>query len=63
MLQWVKDLVLSVAWVTALAQVPSLALELPHAMGTTKKEKKKKKKKREEYPGLSRWAQCTQKGH
>ena len=58
MLQWVKDLVLSVAWVTSLAQVPSLALELPHAMGTTEKEKK-----RDEYPGLSRWAQCTQKGH
>ena len=29
--------------VAAVAQVPSLACELPHAMGTAKKKKKKKK--------------------
>ena len=47
--QQVKDLVLSAvaAWVTAMAQVRSLAWEYPHAMNTAKKEKKKKKKKKQ----------------
>ena len=37
MAQWVKDLVLSLPWlVTVVAQVCSLARELPHAVGATK---------------------------
>ena len=35
------------AWVTTVARVPSLALELPHAKGMAKKKKKKKKSKKQ----------------
>ena len=49
MVQWVKDLVLSLLWlVTAVAQVCSLAWKLPHALGMAKKKKKKKKGKNQE---------------
>ena len=38
MVQWVKDLALSLAaWVPAMAGIRSLAQELPHAMGKPKK--------------------------
>ena len=44
MVQWVKDLVLSLQWpgVTAAVQVPSLAREFPHAAGKAKNKKQKK---------------------
>ena len=38
-------MVIAVAWVTAVAQVPFLAQELPHAMGMATKKKKEKKRK------------------
>ena len=38
------------AWVAAVAQVPSLAQEVPHAMGMAEK---KKKESEREYPFLS----------
>ena len=42
MVQLVKDnVVAAVAWVNAVAQVGSLAQELPHATGLAKKKKKK----------------------
>ena len=34
--------VTTVAWEAAVVQVPSLAWELPHALGAAKKKKKKK---------------------
>ena len=39
MAQWVKDVVLSLSWLWlfAVVQVQSLAWELPHAVGVTKK--------------------------
>ena len=45
MAQWVKDLVLSLQtlqWDIVVAKVWSLALELPHAMGTAKKNEEEK---------------------
>ena len=45
---WVKNLT-AVAWVTAVAQIQSLARELPYASGChTKKERKERKSEREE---------------
>ena len=35
--------VTTVAWEAAVVQVPSLAWELPHALGAAKKKKKKKR--------------------
>ena len=43
--QWVK-VVTAVAGVSAVVQVQSLALELPHAAGTANKKKKKEKEKK-----------------
>ena len=44
MAQWVKgsSAVIAVAWVTAVAQVQSLAQELPHAIGMAEKRRRKK---------------------
>ena len=44
-MQWVKDPTLSLQWlwVAAVAQVQSLAQELPHIMGMTKTSKQNKK--------------------
>ena len=38
-MQWVKDLVVSLLWLRAMAWVRFLAPELPHAAGMAKKEK------------------------
>ena len=43
MVHWVKNPT-AVAWVTAVAQIPSLAQEFPYATGMAIKLKKKKKK-------------------
>ena len=45
MVHWVKNPT-AVAWVTAVAQIPSLAQEFPYATGMAIKLKKKKKKKK-----------------
>ena len=45
MVHWVKNPT-AVAWVTAVAQIPSLAQEFPYATGMAIKLKKKKKGKR-----------------
>ena len=49
MAPWVKDpvLLLLIAWVTAVAQVQSLAQKFPFAMGSAKKKKKKKEEEEE----------------
>ena len=39
--------VTATAWVTAVTQVPSLAQELPHAMGMAKKQNKKTRKNKQ----------------
>ena len=50
MAPWVKDpvLLLLIAWVTAVAQVQSLAQKFPFAMGSAKKKKKKRRRRRKE---------------
>ena len=52
MAQWVKDaaLLTAVAWVTAVVHIRSVAWELPHAMGTTKRKRGKEKKKKKGKP-------------
>ena len=48
MAPWVKDpvLLLLIAWVTAVAQVQSLAQKFPFAMGSAKKKEEEEEKKR-----------------
>ena len=45
LMQGVKGSGVAVAWVAAVANIQSLAWELPHAMGAAIKRKKKKEKK------------------
>ena len=48
MAPWVKDpvLLLLIAWVTAVAQVQSLAQKFPFAMGSAKKKKKEEEEEK-----------------
>ena len=43
------------AWVAAVEQVQSLAQELPHAEGETKKKKKKERKEKERKASQKKW--------